>query len=152
MKRFAGKVDGIDNQGKLIIFNQAAYQTELNNLIGDRVDFSIVKHRDKASWDQHKYYRGMLKYACHFIPEKFNMNETKLHRHYKWEFREIEEIGGEMIPVMKSMKDMNTLEMTRFIERFRMDLRHPDNKWGICIDTCDPEEYWQMKKDGTWDY
>ena len=84
MKRFAGKVD----KGKLIVFAQLAYQSHIESFEGERVDVSVVKHRDKRTTDQNSYYWWILEY----IEKETGHSRLELHEIFKQNF--LPEVDG----------------------------------------------------------
>lgn len=143
------KIEGRVVNGKFIPHCQALFDNNVSKLNGKFVTLTLVEYRDSAHARQHRYYRGgIVSWVCkHYLQY---ITTDQFHAYYRWKFlTEYDETLG--IEVTRSSSSLNTKEFAEFTEKVRMDLRSPDNKWGESIDTADPEEYFRMKAEGTWE-
>jgi len=123
------------------------FENDKRKYEGKLVDVVIKESRESAKTRQHGYYRGGIAawvckhYLKHITPQRF-------HKYYQDKFLKFEDEHGTYV---KSTSELNTKEYAKFTDNVRMDLRNPDNKWKMSIDTADPDEYLTMKAEGTWE-
>ena len=130
MKRFAAKVEN----KKLIVFAQSAFQVHVESMEGERVDVSVIKHKDKRTTDQNSYYWWILK----FISDETGHSSEDLHELFKSEFLadKIEILGKQSNKHVTTTK-LNTKEMTDYIEKVRRFMM----EWGLYIPEANELDY-----------
>jgi len=143
MIKLSGKI--IDQT--IVPNNRIIYLNGLVQYEGKEIELTIKEHRESVSVRQHRYYRGgIIGFVCkHYLK---NITTERLHKYYQKRFLTREDELGDYT---FSTSELNTKQMHSFIEKVRMDLRHPDNLWKIVMDTATPEEYWEMTAIGTWE-
>lgn len=99
---------------------QTKFSDHLKSLEGCKVDITVskIKEHEIRSNQQNKYYRGVI---LHLLSEHTGYTEEEIHEILKQKFLGcIVSFGRQTYNVGKSTTELDTIEMTEYMDRIRM--------------------------------
>lgn len=105
----------VDEQGRLHAENRSALSNYLRSLAGQRVTLTVKKYRKQRTSPQSRYYYGVV---VALLAEHLGYDRDEMHQALAFKFLALTG-PDDPLPRRRSTADLNTAEMTNYIEAIR---------------------------------
>lgn len=105
---------GYVTKGELYLEQERRYDALLRHLEGSDIELLLRKRRRTRSNQQNRYLHGVV---IPVFAEHLGYDPTEMKEALKWRFLQVHRNGK--LPTVRSTANLNTAEMTEFIEQTR---------------------------------